>query len=237
MATQTDLFKRAKSRTIPNKRLVNWDSDIPAALEEEPSDPLNHIFFYPNRPILIPPDPVNMANPKPDYINSLEASKLYIAEKKYNGDNCYYYPNTNQFWNRHKSVHRYQPPEEVMVELKALPKNAHYNLELCNYKTTQTKNLLVVHCLMVWKGQPLIGKTWGDSRKILEDIIPPTNQHVILSPIYTTGFWDLFNQADGKEIEGIILKNPKGKLVFSTTPINDVSWMKKIRKPCKKYRF
>ena len=120
----TDLFKRARARSTAvcptNKRLVNWDSDT--EVEEEPNDPMNHIFFYPNRPTLIPPDPSNPMDPKPDYINGLEANGIYIAEKKYNGDNCYYYPNTKQFWNRHKAVHRYKPTPEVQVELDKLPR-------------------------------------------------------------------------------------------------------------------
>jgi hypothetical protein len=195
------------------------------------------MFYYPNRPTLVPPDPVNPTNPAPDYINSLEQTGSYLAEKKFNGDNCYYFSSERNFWNRHKLKHRYLPPEEVLEELNNLPKKAHYNLELCNYKTKTTKHLLVVHCIMVWKDKPLLGSQWQSSRKILEDTIPSTNKHVILSPVYYSNFWNLFNQADGIDIEGIVLKNPKGILVHSTMPIPDCSWMLKIRKPCKKYQF
>jgi len=239
---ESDFFNpNRQTFSKPAARLVNWDAEeaIPETQQvEEISN--SSIFFYPNRPILVPPDPNNPLDPQPDYINSLEASGLYIAEKKYNGDNCYAYSPT-EFWNRHKERHRYTPTPEVLEELNKLPTNAHYNFELMNYRTKAIKNQLIVHCVMAWKGQPMIGKTWGDSRKILEDIIPSTNKHVILSPIYRKGFWNLFQEADGKEIEGIILKNPKGKLVFSTTAPSskgiEVSWMLKIRKPCKKYQF
>lgn len=193
------------------------------------------IFFYPNRPTLVPADPVNPMTPGPDYLNSLEASGRYIAEKKYNGDNVLCYSPT-EFWNRHKAKHRYQPSPEVREELERLPKNAVYNMELVNYRTKTVKELLVVHCVTVWRGKPLLGKTWGDSRKILENDVQ-FGPHVILSPIWKTGFWDLFNTADGVFIEGIILKKPQGKLVYSTTPIKDVSWMLKIRKASKKYQF
>jgi hypothetical protein len=60
---------------------------------------------------------------------------------------------------------------------------------------------------------------------------------LLLSRTWKTGFWNLFKRADGKIIEGIVLKNPAGKLVHSTTPIDDVPWMKKIRVPSKKYSF
>ena len=45
------------------------------------------LYWYPNRPLLIPPDPLDPLNPKPDYLNSLEASGKYVAEQKWNGDN------------------------------------------------------------------------------------------------------------------------------------------------------
>jgi hypothetical protein len=193
------------------------------------------LFYYPNRPTLIPPDPLNPLDPKPDYINSLEASGLYVGENKWNGDNIYIYTDTMEIWNRHHEQHHYSPPPEVMDELQKLPKGAVINAELMNFRTTQVKNLIIVHSIMVWNGKPLLGKTWGDARKIIEDL--SYGKHVQLSEIFKSGFWERYQKADGTIIEGIILKNPVGKLVFSTTPINDVPWMKKIRKPCKKYSF
>ena len=193
------------------------------------------VFFYPNRPTLIPADPINPMNPSPDYINSLEDSGRYIAEKKYNGDNVLCYSPT-EFWNRHKSKHRYKPTEEVRDELERLPQNAVYNIELVNYRTKTVKQLLIVHCVMTWKGKPLLGKTWGYSRKILENEVQ-SGKHVVLSPVWKKDFWELYQAADGNDIEGIILKKPTGKLVFSATPITDVPWMLKIRKPSKKYSF
>ena len=47
----------------------------------------------------------------------------------------------------------------------------------------------------------------------------------------------LFEEADGQTIEGIIVKKPTGKLIFSCTPIEDTSYMFKFRKPCKKYLY
>jgi hypothetical protein len=193
------------------------------------------LFYYPNRPTLIPPDPSNPLDPKPDYIRSLEASGLYVGEKKWNGDNVLIDTDTFEIWNRHRERHRYPIPPEVKAELDRWPKRAVLNAELMHYHTTKVKNLIIVHCIMVWKGQPLLGKTWGDSRKILED--QPDGTHVQVSKIFRKGFWEEYRKADGEVIEGIILKNPSGVLVFSTTPVNDVPWMKKIRKASKKYPF
>ena len=193
------------------------------------------LFYYPNRPTLIPPDPTNVLDPKPDYIRGLETSGLYVGELKWNGDNILIYTDTMEIWNRHRERHHYQPTPEVLNELHKFPRGAVINAELMHNRTTDIKNTIIVHCVMVWKGRPLIGKTWGDARKIIEGL--PYGLHVRLSEVFKDKFWERWQAADGKTIEGIILKNPKGKLVFSTTPIDDVPWMKKIRKPSKKSPF
>ena len=193
------------------------------------------LYYYPNRPILIAADPDNPMNPKPDYLNELEASGQYIAEQKWNGDNALIYTSSREFWNRSKRKLKYQPTPEVIKELNKWPKRCLLNAELVHTKTKSIKNKIIVHCVMVWKNKCLNGKTWGDSRKLLESM--PSGKHVIVSPVWKKGFWDLYQAADGSEIEGIILKNPSGKLIFSTTPISDVPWMRKVRKKSKKYAF
>ena len=199
------------------------------------------LFYWPNRPILIPPDPVAPLNPKPDYINSLEASGNYIAEEKWNGDNVLIFTDDLSFWNRRNEPHRYKPPPEMAKHLKRIPKGAIINLELVHYRTKEIKDMLLIHTLLGWDGVPLAGQTWGDARLILEDLFKtlkfPKESGIVLSPVWKKGFWKLYQKADGDIIEGIILKEPKGKLVISASKIPDVSYMLKIRKPSKKYQF
>jgi len=132
-------------------------------------------------------------------------------------------------WNRYGKPLKYYPDTETLDELSKLPKGLQLNVELMHHKTKEIKHILIAHCCMVYKGQPLIGKIWGESRKIVEDL--PFGKHLILSELYHDRFWELFQEADGKTVEGIILKDPTGRLVISTSPIPDVSWMLKIRKP------
>lgn len=197
------------------------------------------IYYYPNRPVLVPPDPETPLQPKPDYINSLEESGKYLAELKYNGDNIQIHTDTMKFWNRYKELHNYQPSEEVIEELSRWPKNSILNAELMHSRTVDIKHTIIIHCIMAWKGDYLIGKTWRDSRNILDECINQglSGPQVKISPVWEAGFWKLFQETDGKILEGIILKNPEGRLVFSATPIKDVNWMLKIRKSCKKYPF
>ena len=206
------------------------------------------LYYFPNRPTLVPPDPTNPMNPKPDYINGLETSGNYIAELKWNGDNTLIYTRKNQapiLYNRHKDVLSYHPSEAMLEALNTLPPDCVVNAELMHRHTKVIKDLLIIHCVMVWKGSLLNGKKWVDSRLIIEDMDYPRTEvgkfqydnPLVISEIYYDHFWDLFQGADVETIEGIILKNPNGKLKFSTTPLKDVPWMIKIRKPCKKYSF
>jgi len=188
-------------------------------------------YFYPNRPMLVPPDPKDPLSPKRDYIDGLEASGKYVAELKWNGDNALDYTDDTTLWNRHHQHLAYRPSPEMADELHRFPKGCIVNGELVNRLTKTVKHLFIVHCVMAWKGKLLMGKSWGDSRKILEDY-NGYGEHVKLSEIHTKGFWELFQSAAGSTvIEGIVLKNPTGILKFSSTPLADVSWMLKIRHP------
>jgi len=194
------------------------------------------LYYFPNRPVLVAADPKDPINPKPDWLNEQEATGKWIAEQKWNGDNALIYTDTMEFWNRYHRQLKYKPIPKVLTELEKWPKGSILNAELVHTKTKNIKNKIIVHCVMAWKREYLIGKTWGDSRDILETM--PSGDHVIVSPVWKKGFWDLYQAADGAEIEGIILKNPKGKLVFSAaSPPPEVPWMRKIRKKSKKYAF
>lgn len=202
------------------------------------------LYYWPNRPSLIPPDPENPLNPRPDYINSLEASGRFIAEQKWNGDNTSIYTDDYSFWNRHRNQinNRYVPPEPVKKAMRIFPKGSIVNLELVHFRTKKIKNFLLVHTLLAWKGSTMAGKTWGQARLILEKFFKEHQTElegsgVQLSPVWKSGFWGLFQQADGEIIEGIVLKDPKGKIIISASKIPDVTYMYKIRKPSKKYQF
>lgn len=205
------------------------------------------MFYYPNRPTLVPPDPNNPLNPSSDYIDELEASGKYIGEYKWNGDNTTVYTSNMTFFNREGRPLHYTPHPEMLEELSVFPRGCILNGELMHRHTKKVKDLLILHSVMAWKGHQLFGKTWGDSRKILEDMdLPQTkgtslvyDTHLVTAANYGSGYWGMFQEAVAcdEAIEGIVLKNPKGKLVYSVNPISDVPWMVKIRKPSKKYSF
>lgn len=206
------------------------------------------MFYYPNRPMLVPPDPINPANPKPDYIKSLENQHKYLAFYKWNGDNVLINTSDMSFRNRQGKHLAYIPHPDMIKELERFPKNSILNGELLHRHTKNVKDLLILHCVMQWEGQPLQGKPWSYSRQLLESLgwlsytwetALSYNSHVLLEQSHEHGFWEMFEEAIrcDNSIEGIILKDPSGILKLSAVPIADVSWMLKIRKPCKKYSF
>jgi hypothetical protein len=107
--------------------------------------------------MLIPADPADPMNPKPDYLNSLEKSGTYIAEQKWNGDNALLYTDTMTIWNRHKGLLHYTPTPEVVEELQRFPKGSIINFECVHSKTIAVKHSLFVHCVLAWRGKLLVG--------------------------------------------------------------------------------
>jgi hypothetical protein len=205
-------------------------------------------YYYPNRPTLIPADPVTPMDPKPSYINELEASGKYIGEFKWNGDNTLIYTDDMAFWNREHKRLCYNPHPDVIKELKQFPKGCILNAETMHRHTKTVKDIVIVHSLFAWMGKPLFGKAWGYARHLLEGLawLPRTcgtqlsyGCHVLLAEDFKFGFWKMYQEAlkCDDAIEGIVLKNPEGLLQFSSTKLADVSYMMKIRKPSKKYSF
>ena len=205
-------------------------------------------YFYPNRPKLIPADPVNPMAPRPDYLNKLESLGRYIAEFKWNGDNTLIYTDDMSFWNRERKRLCYTPHPDVLEELKQFPKGCILNAETLHRHTKTVKHLIIVHSVMAWEGKLLTGKTWGYARNLLDRLawLPRTvgtqlsyGCHILLAQDFSCNFWGMFQEACKCDdaIEGIILKDPEGLLQFSSSKLDDVSFMLKIRKPCKKYSF
>ena len=215
------------------------------------------IYYYPNRPKLIPADSLNPMNPSSAVLDALEASGKYVAEQKWNGDNCYVYKDGAgkiELWNRHKARLQRTLSEGMREELKALKNNSILNAEYIGGKTINVKGLLIAHCIMMWDGSILLGKTWGDSRSILTSNFQ-SGEHLVVSALFREGFWKLFQtrkglihavngellrtveDKDSVLIEGVVLKDPTGKLVFSTKPVADVPFMLKIRHPSGRHNF
>lgn len=104
----------------------------------------------------------------------------------------------------------------------------------------------VIFGLVVYNGKHLIGSTFRERQAILDDLYGEGEHfdeyiNYISPSVYRVrnfehGFEELYKKIIKVDMyEGLVLKNPDGKLEFGTRPVNNTGWMVKIRKPTKNY--
>jgi hypothetical protein len=120
--------------------------------------------------------------------------------------------------------------------------------ELLHSKTKTIKDTLFIHDILVEKSVFLLDSTFADRQKILEPFktnVEAWSHYVIdgqnklwLAKNFTTGFRTLFDAIRDPTIdEGLVLKDPQGRLKMCVSPTDNASWCVKARYPTKNYRF
>ena len=72
----------------------------------------------------------------------------------------------------------------------------------------------------------------------METLFAPEEEPVGIQTQYRSGFKKKFKEViSDSEIEGLVLKNEKGKLELGRKTGIDSKWMFKVRKPSGRYRF
>jgi len=204
-------------------------------------------YLYPSKPILI--------SKNQDLFKNLK-TKGYIPEIKFNGDRCeLLLTKTNgiwEFWNRHGSKFtHYTPHPDLLKEIGSLKVEGDVQLdgELLHFKVEGIKHILVLYDIYIWDGKPLVDKTFAERRVMLDGLFdskpdlhsflsnnPNFSKHLLLSPQLDGDFPTLFEEITKYGyIEGMVMKDPKAKLVYGlkSCPVNP--WQFKVRKPCGKY--
>ena len=192
-------------------------------------------YFYPNRPLLVSPDSKT--------VDEMDANPNCVAEIKKNGDRLVLIKKDGQFtfYNRHRSVLKYQPIPAMLEELQSLniPDGTQLDAELMHNHTKNVKNLIYFYDIYVWGGD-LMTEAFGIRRKQLEDLffVGHDGQHLELAKQYHSGFHQLFNEViQNDEDEGLVMKNLKGELVFDRKKSVDVWWQVKVRRASKNSRI
>jgi ATP-dependent DNA ligase len=190
------------------------------------------IYWYPNRPILIPPSEI-----------SRYEGGNWTAEIKMDGSRLVLQRLEDGKWrfmNRHKEVMSYHPIPEVMEELEALgvPPGSQLDGEMMHAKTKNVKNRLVMYDIYLWGGKKQRG-TLDERREMLSGIIDGKGfEKIVRSKVHFSGFEDLFREVIGcREHEGIVLKDRTGRIKFNPAKSPDVPWQIKARRPHKNYEF
>lgn len=153
--------------------------------------------------------------------------------------------------NRHKENHRaWDMPEWMKEELRRLfPKKEWTVLvgELLHNKTPSIKDTMYIFDILVLRGKFLYGSTFTQRSEILDSILPKVGEeysHYVID----AGLWRAKTLKEGllehfkgiKEVkidEGIVLKDPSGKLRLCDRVNSNSSWQAKVRHSAKNYQF
>jgi ATP-dependent DNA ligase len=196
-------------------------------------------YFYPERARLMHIDQ--------PLFEELSKSPLWVAEPKYNGKRLqlHHLPDGSwQFWNRHEQVMSYTPSAALLADLEGLNLSGYwlFDGELRDGKVKGIRHRIALYDVFIAEGDLLLGITFGDRRGILEVLFhycgPDAGDLLDLAPQYEGDFRQLFDGfLEDKEIEGLVLKNVKGRLNLGRTRAADSSWQWKVRKASNVVRF
>lgn len=197
-------------------------------------------YFYAERPILA------VANQP--LIQKLSESDSWIAQLKYNGQNCAIHimkgvkDRKIEFWSRHGAKLKYQPihskDENLHYYLDSLDLPLGYTVihaELRHNKVTGIREKITLHDVWVWDGKLLSKEPYWARLARLQDInrnfdLLKEEPKVTIIKNHETDFQTLYQENYGQgEIEGLVIKNKKGKLNLSRKACQKSSWQYKIR--------
>lgn len=206
-------------------------------------------YIYPPRPAgAIPP-------------HHVDRYPGWIAQYKFNGTRnvVFMFPDGHiEMFNRHKQWNKaYKPTEDMVLAFHALnlPKGKFhvFDGELMHSKTRGIKDRFILFDILVFNGEYLLGTRYIDRYRMLEALLgTPTefeaetgnkiayrvNNNIWFSKIYTKDLKERFKKLiHMDEVEGLVLKDPNGRLTFGLQEENNGSWMIRVRKPHKNYAF
>ena len=155
--------------------------------------------------------------------------------------------------NRHKDVHKtWSLNDYLKTELiKLFPEKAWYVLvaEILHLKTPNIKNTLYIFDMLVWRGVFLFDSTFDERQEILDarlitkveektHYVCDERGKIWYAKRFEGGFLDLWMGIEEPKIdEGLVLKNPQGKLRACNGAKDNSSWQVKCRKKHKNYSF
>lgn len=151
---------------------------------------------------------------------------------------------------RHNDDHKaWTPKPEHLDFFKSTVKNGKWNVfiaELMHNKGPILKDLLYVFDIIVHDGQQLVGKTFTERQKLLEQLITGEekdlwyehNKYVVRARNHAGNSKALYERITKDDyVEGVVMKDPKAALGLCNREGNNTGWQVKCRKPTKNYGF
>jgi len=191
-------------------------------------------YFYPEKP--------RLANIEQELVTRLSKDQNWVAEKKYNENRLqlHYINGKFQFWNRHEEQLQYSPNEALRIALNALPLKGYclFDGGLRHNKTKGVRHKIMFYDVFIWNNKLLIDKPFWYRRHIVEKLVEIGGDPLGTPDWYEHSFVDWFHAViEEDEIEGLVLKDLRGKLRLGRTAAHESKWMWKLREPSGRYRF
>lgn len=202
---------------------------------------------------LFPPRPENAIAP---HLMPFYESQGWVAQYKKNGTNTIIAIGPDQqiiLKTRHGEDHKaWSLTDGLANSLKNLfPEKEWVVLcaELMHSKTPAIKDSLYIHDCIVWGSKFLLGSTFLSRQLLLSERLATnveTKTHYVvdregklwLAKLITKDFISAFQSIKEPKIdEGLVLKNPHGKLTLCLTPKANASWSVKCRHETKNYNY
>jgi ATP-dependent DNA ligase len=200
-------------------------------------------YFYPERPRLL-----HIEQP---LFERLSQDPLWVAEPKYNGSRLqlHYVGGAWQFWNRHGQPLDYRPSPEVMAALDGLDLKGYwlFDGELRHRKVKGVQHKIVLYDVFAGEGELLLNAAFQDRRHLLACVLRPhllahggePDASALGMPCqYHDNFREFFLKlTQDEEIEGLVLKDLRGRLNLGRNRAAESAWMWKVRRPSGSYQF
>ncbi len=153
--------------------------------------------------------------------------------------------------NRHGEDHRlWKPSKESLKPFKSLANGKWhvFVIEVMDAKTPNIKDTIYVHDIIVHNGVILEGSTFAERQELLQKIFSNRTEggfgyekvtdKVWLAILIKSGFQSIFNSIEDPKVdEGLVLKDPNGKLEPMWREGSNSRWQVKCRKPHENYGY
>lgn len=185
---------------------------------------------------LFPPRPEKAIAPS---LIKFYEGRGYIAQLKKNGtctvisvDNR----GTVSYYTRTGEAHKAWSAPDHITKTFAGFKSSVFVGELLHNKHPSVKNTIVLFDVVKFLGRDLVGQTLLERLAVLGRVVP-LNQGIQIATCYRKDFLGLYESLRDPIDEGIVLKNPKAKLLDCRREGLNGSWQVKCRKQHKNYSF